>query len=194
MYEGLLLDVGGVILDPGLAVDAFETATGRTLPSRDGRGDDGLDAIWGRVAVELGYAGWRELFRAFIDAVPDQLFDRDAIALMHDARAAGRRVGILTNDAYSIERPEFFHDRPEFGDLDAFVDSLDIGVRKPAPEAFLAAATALGVAPSRVLFLDDVRENVDGATAVGMRGLEVDPNDRIVAFDEARRLLGIRSR
>jgi HAD superfamily hydrolase (TIGR01509 family) len=188
MYEALLLDIGGVILDPGLAVDAFQSATGRKLPGRDGR--DGLDAQWSRVAVEAGFGGWRELFREFIDAVPDELFDRDAISLMHDARAAGHRVGILTNDAYSIARPEFFTDRPEF-DVDVFVDSLDIGVRKPAPEAYMAAAAALGVAPAGIVFLDDVGENVEGARAVGMCGVEVDTDDRITAFDEARRLLGI---
>jgi FMN phosphatase YigB (HAD superfamily) len=41
------------------------------------------------------------------------------------------------------------------------------------------------------VFLDDTPECVDGARAVGMTGIVVDPSDRRPAFDEARRLLGI---
>ena len=51
---------------------------------------------------------------------------------MKQAKRAGKRVGVLSNDAYSINDPEFFAARPEFSDLDAFVDSTDVGVRKPA--------------------------------------------------------------
>lgn len=191
MYEALLLDIGGVIIDPGLAVDAFTSVTGRAVPAVDGSVRDGLDAYWSRVASAAGYAGWREFFRDLIDAVPDELFDAGAVALMRDAHAAGRRVGILTNDAGSIERPAFFNDRPEFDELDAFVDSLDVGARKPAAEAYLAAATALGVEPAGVVFLDDVEENVEGARAVGMVAVEVDPAARGAAFAQARRLLGL---
>ena len=42
------------------------------------------------------------------------------------------------------------------------------GVRKPDPEAFLGAARALGVAPSRCLFVDDREKNCAGARAVGI--------------------------
>ena len=48
---------------------------------------------------------------------------------------------------------------------------------------------ALGVAPADVVFLDDSPECVDGARAVGMNAIVVDPLDRRPAFDEARRLL-----
>ena len=44
---------------------------------------------------------------------------------------------------------------------------------------------------AEVVFLDDTPECVDGARAVGMTGVVVDPDDRRPAFDEARRLLGI---
>ena len=41
------------------------------------------------------------------------------------------------------------------------------------------------------MFLDDTPECVDGARAVGMHAIQVDPADRQAAFDRARELLGI---
>ena len=98
---------------------------------------------------------------------------------------------MLSNDAYSINGPDFFEGRPEFRDLDAFVDSTDVGVRKPAPEPYLAAAKALGVDPSVVVFLDDTPECVEGARAVGMFGIHVDPMDVRPAVELASELLGL---
>jgi putative hydrolase of the HAD superfamily len=96
---------------------------------------------------------------------------------------------VLSNDAYSFLGNEFFAGRPELAALDAFVDSTEVGARKPAPEAYLAAAAALAVAPEGIVFLDDTPECVEGARRVGMVGIHVDPFDRTPAFARARRLL-----
>jgi len=108
---------------------------------------------------------------------------------MRDAREARRRVGVLSNEAYTFIGRDFFAGRPEFAQLDAFVDATEVGVRKPAPEAYLAAADALAVVPQGVVFLDDTPECVEGARRVGMHGILVDPFDRTPAFDRARALL-----
>ena len=205
MYEALLLDIGYVIIDISWpALDAYEDATGTKPPGREPFDVDGdarwrehlagtitADGYWGQVARSRGLDGLTGLFRALADVVPDELFDRDAVALMRDARAAGRRVGVLSNDAYTFIGREFFAGRPEFAELDAFVDSTELGVRKPAPEAYLAAADALAVAPHGTVFLDDTPECVEGARRVGMLGILVDPFDRAPAFDRARELLGL---
>jgi putative hydrolase of the HAD superfamily len=133
------------------------------------------------------------MFRSIMELVPDELFDADAVSLMHDARAAGRRVGVLSNDAYAIHSREFFDARPAFEGLDAFVDASDIGVGKPEPDAYLIAAEALGLAAERIVFLDDAEENVEGARAVGMHGIQVDAGSASTAFDKARELLGLAS-
>jgi putative hydrolase of the HAD superfamily len=204
MYDGLLLDVGGVILDPWQALDAYATATGIPVPGRgpiDPEGDPlwreklsgtlTLNGYWDNVARRTGHDSWRSMFRAIMDLVPDELFDNDAFSLMHDARAAGRRVGVLSNDAYAIQSRAFFDARPAFQELDAFVDASDIGVSKPDPDAYLVAAEALGLAVERIVFLDDAEENVEGARAVGMLGIQVDPGAATTAFDKARELLGL---
>jgi putative hydrolase of the HAD superfamily len=110
---------------------------------------------------------------------------------MDDARAAGCRVGVLSNDAYNFLGRAFFASRPEFARLDAFVDASELGTPKPDPRAYRSAARALGVAPEAVVFLDDTPECVDGARAVGMTALQVDPFDRLPAFTRARHLLDL---
>ena len=154
-------------------------------------GEIGYYDYWETVAQRAGFRGWRELYREVSGVVPDSLVVPEAVALMKQAKRAGKRVGVLSNDAYSINGPEFFAARPEFSDLDAFVDSTDVGVRKPEPEPYLAAAKALGVVPSAVVFLDDTPECVEGARAVGMFGIHVDPMAPQPAFERAAEVLGL---
>jgi putative hydrolase of the HAD superfamily len=171
--RALLLDVGKVILDvTEPAVDAFTAATERT---------------------ERDYANQIEFFKAVAEVAVDLMIDPDAVTLMRDARAAGRRVGVLSNDAYTILGREFFANRPEFAELDAFVDAVDIGVRKPELAAYERAAEALRVPLDRIVFLDDTPECVDGGRAAGMHVIQVDPTDRRSAFDQARQALGLSS-
>jgi putative hydrolase of the HAD superfamily len=196
VHEALLLDIGYVIIELNWpAVEAYEAATGRPSAGRDGFGPPedapGPDRYWDQVARARGLGDFLALFRGLAEVVPDMLFDPAAVALMGDARGRGVPVGVLTNDAHAFIGREFFTTRPEFAHLDAFVDATDIGVRKPAPRAYLTAAEALGTPPDRVVFLDDTPECVDGARAVGMTAIRVDPYDRAPAFALARSLLGL---
>jgi putative hydrolase of the HAD superfamily len=171
--RALLLDVGKVILDiTPPAVDAFAAVSDKTAAD---------------------FENEFEYFKAVAVVAIDLMIDQDAVALMRDARAAGRRVGVLSNDAYSIMGREFFANRPEFAELDAFVDAVDIGMRKPELAAYQRAAEALGVPPERIVFLDDTPECVDGGRAAGMHVIQVDPSDRKSAFDQARDALGMSS-
>jgi FMN phosphatase YigB (HAD superfamily) len=203
-YEGLLLDIGGVVLDPWRALDAYASASGVPVPGRGPLDPDGdplwqqmlagtisSQGYWDGMAQATGHTNWHAMFRSITDLVPDDLFDHEAVALMRDARAAGYRVGVLTNDAYAIQSREFYDGRPEFSGLDAFVDASDVGYAKPEPDAYLVAAGALGVAADRVVFLDDHDGNVEGARAVGMAGIRVEPGAASTAFAEARDLLGL---
>jgi len=205
MYEALLLDIGFVIIDvTWAAVDAYDRAIGMGPPGAepvereaDARwrahraGEITAGRYWDEVARSRGLDGMTGLFRALTEVVPDEMFDPAAVALMRDAREAPRRVGVLSNDAYTLIGRDFFARRPEFAELDAFVDATDVGARKPAPEAYLAAADALAVGPQRVVFLDDTPKCVEGARRVGMHAILVDPFDRTPAFARARELLGL---
>ena len=131
------------------------------------------------------------MFRELALKLPHRFGDPDAYALMADARAAGYKVGVLTNDGASISGADYFQQFAEFQALDAFVDAREFGAAKPDPEPYLRAAEALGTAPERIVFLDDAQVCVDGAEAVGMTGVKVDPLDKLPAFDLTRKLLAI---
>ena len=196
MHEALLLDVGFVVIDIGWrAIAAYEQATATPMAAQRMFGEPTTDThYWDRVARASGFDGFVSLFRELAAVVPDSLMIPDAVALMDDARDAGRRVGVLTNEGYAYLGHEFFARQQEFTGLDAFVDASEIGVRKPDPEAYLRAARELAVAPEVVVFLDDTPECVDGARRVGMAAVLVDPRDRTAAFDQARDLLGVERR
>ena len=93
--------------------------------------------------------------------------DLTVVDLVRSVRDGGAEVALLSNASTRLE-----DDLARSGILEEFdvaLSSAVLGVTKPDPAAFLAAADRLGVAPERCLFIDDVQANVDGAAAVGMR-------------------------
>lgn len=91
---------------------------------------------------------------------------------------AGRvQQAVLTNDA-SDWLGEGWWDRWPLRDVfDAVVDVAVLGVRKPDPRAYRAAADQLNVACEACLFVDDLPANLDGARAVGMQAVHFDVRD-----------------
>jgi putative hydrolase of the HAD superfamily len=55
--------------------------------------------------------------------------------------------------------------------FDATVISAEVHLHKPQPEIYRLAAERLEVEPSECLFVDDLKENCDGAEAVGMTAI-----------------------
>lgn len=204
-FDALLLDIGDVISAPVWEqFDELERQLGRPIvgrgpldPSGDvpwqrfSRGECSYYDYWRDFAVLNGYDDWRVLFRDLVLHLPHRFGDPDAYALMEEARAAGLKVGVLTNDGVGIAGDDFFASLPEFQALDAFVDARELGWAKPDPEPYLRAADELGTAPERIVFLDDTQVCVDGAERVGMTGVLVDPIDKRPAFTRARELLGL---
>ena len=66
--------------------------------------------------------------------------------------------------------------------------SCDLGLRKPTTDAYLEVCERIGVAPARIVFFDDVLENVEGARTAGLRAHQVNSATDIRA---ALRLEGI---
>jgi HAD superfamily hydrolase (TIGR01509 family) len=204
-FEALLLDIGDVITaDCWLQFDELEQVIGRPIVGR-GPHDPDNDPCWAPYAAgEITFAqywvafaaynefaDWRTLFRLLAVELPHRFGDADAYQLMADARAAGYKVGVLTNDGVGIAGPDFFAGIPAFQALDVFVDARASGLAKPDPEPYLRAAKELDVEPERVVFLDDAQVCIDGAERVGMTGVLVNPIDKPQAFALTRSLLGL---
>jgi putative hydrolase of the HAD superfamily len=93
--------------------------------------------------------------------------DRASLAIVRALRAGGYGVHLGTNQ----ERHRAAHMRVALG-YDALFDvscySCDLGVTKPDPGFFAAAARRVGAEPSTILFIDDSARNVEGARAAGL--------------------------
>jgi putative hydrolase of the HAD superfamily len=76
--------------------------------------------------------------------------------------------GLLTNDATRWLGERWWETWENAGWFQAVLDVATLGVRKPAPGPYLAAARALGTAPEACLFVDDLPVNCRGAEAVEM--------------------------
>jgi len=97
--------------------------------------------------------------------------------LLAELRAAGADMHILSN------YPSWYRIIEEEVGVARYLPwsfvSCDTGVRKPAPEAYLGAARTLAAAPADCLLIDDRRDNVEAARAVGMRAVRFRTADEL---------------
>lgn len=68
------------------------------------------------------------------------------------------------------------------------IESSKVGIRKPDPEIYKMACTALDVRPERAVFLDDLGVNLKPARALGMATIKVSGAEQ--AISELETLLG----
>ena len=211
--KGVLLDVGGVLLPtPWEVLEDFEARQGwprGTLPWR-GPLDPATDPLWraaqagelssgayfDRRAAEISRLlgqplSWPEVTRAMF-ATPEGLAVRpEGPALVADARAAGRRTGLLTSKLVAflsrevVERSEFLRS------FDVLLDESQTGLAKPDLRAYDQAAAAMGLDPAGIVFVDDDPANVAGADAAGMVGVHFDIADPAGSFARVRHRLGL---
>lgn len=127
------------------------------------------DRYWQDVAGFLGIPE-SSLAQLQYDYFRDDRLDADLMALIGSLRKASYKVGLLSNDAPTLEHKL----RADLGIYDAF-DSVTIsgliGVMKPDARAYGAALQALDMSGAETLFIDDNVANVDGARTIGMSSI-----------------------
>jgi len=192
----LLLDFGGpVLLTPFELVDK----AAETLGPLSWRGpfDTSTDPEY--VSWQAGQITEREywlirgepfgldlpgLMRHFYEPPGDYLVRPKMVELILRERAAGRVVGMLTNDLSAFHGPEWKQRISVIGHFDFIVDGSVTGFLKPDPRAFHLALEAFGnPEPEDVVFVDDQRINVRGAEAVGLTAVHFDPTDPTGSFE-----------
>lgn len=181
VIEALLLDLGNVVMEIDFrrtfrhwadraAVDAEDLhrrwAEDEAYRAHE-RGELAFAEYTQSLARQLGItlppdaweAGWNEVFVGPYPRVQQSL-----------AGLAGRLPMYAftnTNPTHELAwRARFADALAHFDDI--FVSST-IGARKPEQAAFRWVADAMQVPPERILFLDDNRENVEGAAAAGFQ-------------------------
>jgi putative hydrolase of the HAD superfamily len=176
--KGLLVDFGGVLttnvfesfrafcVDEGLDPDAVKrlfrgNPEALRLVRRIETGALSGDEFGERFGELLGIerrAGLLE--RMFGHVRPEQ----EMLEAVRRARAQRVRTGLISN-SMGVHH----YDRSAFPELfDGVVISGDEGIHKPQPEIFRLGAERVGLPPEECVFVDDLRENCEGAEAVGM--------------------------
>jgi putative hydrolase of the HAD superfamily len=151
---------------------------------------------WHRRAAELGERVGRPLdvvsmIRAAREHDPDGCVRPEARALIDAARAAGRRVGLLTNELVLFYGEALARRLRVLDAFDTIVDGTWTRILKPDPRAYRMACVALEAAPADVVFIDDQPRNVAGGLACGLQAIHLDVNRPHLAFAEAARRLGL---
>ena len=146
-------------------------------------------AIWGRSRDQQRSATVADLFtEAGLEHDPDllgryrefwephTLTDPEVRPLWEQLRAAGLRVGVLSNTIWPREWHRDFFRRDHVLDLiDGDVYTSEIPWTKPSPRAFQAAREAVGVDdPAACVYVGDrLFDDVFGARAAGMKAIHV---------------------
>ena len=96
-------------------------------------------------------------------------------------RASELLTGLVSNSWSTAH-----YDRELLAELfDAVVISAEVELHKPQPEIYRLAAERLRVEPADCLFVDDLKENCEGAEAVGMTAIRYrNPPETIAELDE----------
>jgi putative hydrolase of the HAD superfamily len=197
--KGLVFDYGGVLttnvfdsfrdfcvtegLDPSAVKDLFRAdPNARNLVRAVETGEIAEDEFSQRFGELLGIADRERLIdRLFAGMGPDEAM----LAALRSARAQGVRTGLISNSM-----GEGRYDRGAFPELfDGVVISGEVGLHKPQPEIYRLGCERIGLDPEECVFVDDLRENCEGAEAVGMTAILHRGAERTVP--ELERLLGV---
>jgi epoxide hydrolase-like predicted phosphatase len=180
-YAAVLFDFGGVLTTPvwdsfaafcrteGLAPDAvkklFKTdpealADLRKLETGEMSEYD-FEAVFGR---RLGLADPDGLIDSMFSGMQPEPAMVEAV---RQIRRSGVKTGLLSN-SWSTDH----YDRELLMELfDVTVISAEVRMHKPQPQIYRLAAKRLEVTPEECLFVDDLKENCDGAETVGMTAI-----------------------
>lgn len=195
--RGLLVDFGGVLTtniwesfaafgaEEGLEANAVKEifrsdGEGLRLLRSLEKGAVADDEFERRFAALLGVEPAGLIGRLFAGLGPDETM----IAAVGRIREAGVPTGLISNSWGTG-----IYDRAPMHLFDATVISGDVGLHKPQPEIYELGAERLGVPAAACVFVDDLRENVAGAEAVGMTAILHRGSERTIA--ELGRLLGL---
>ena len=200
--KGLLVDFGGVLttnvfdsfkafcekegLDPDAVRKLFrEDPVALAELRRLERGELTEDEFSVRFGPMLGVSDTEQLVdRLFAGMGPDE----PMIEAVKTAKRSGIKTGLISN---SWGRGRY--DREAFPEMfDGVVISGEVGLHKPDPEIFHMGAERIGVPVEECVFVDDLRENCDGAAAVGMTPILHRGSD--TTLPELERLLGLELR
>lgn len=210
--KALILDFGGVISRTLFETHALsEAALGLPAGTLTWQGpfDPDADALWQDMQADriserdywlqrtrevgrmLGEE-WHEM-QTFVQrargADVQAVIRPEAVATIHQAKAAGYKLGILSNELDLFYGTGFRARLPLLALFDVVVDATYTQVLKPDPRAYEACLQALAVRAEHAVFVDDQKRNVDGALRCGLQVVQLDVRQPAAGFELALALL-----
>jgi putative hydrolase of the HAD superfamily len=186
VFTAVFWDFGGVILSsPFEAFNVYEQAKGIPIDHiRTVNATNPDDNAWAKIErQEITHDEFDELFAVESAALGHRVPGRDVMGMLYGSVrdemvtaldrviAAGYVTACLTNNVVGAgKRDEIESVMARF---DHVFESSKVGVRKPEPAFYELACTTAGVAPSEVVFLDDLGINLKPAKAMGMTTIKV---------------------
>jgi putative hydrolase of the HAD superfamily len=134
---------------------------------------------------------FRGMMEYLFDIDEDLMLRAGARALVSDAKTAGYKVAVLTNDMKAFHGQAWVDRMTILRDLDTLVDGSVEHVLKPHPEIYELLVQRLGVPAEYCLFVDDQPANVAGAQSVGMQTIWFDVLDPESSYGQVRETLGL---
>ena len=209
-FDAVIWDFGGVITSsPFEAFAQFETANelprdfirsiNATNPNtnawalfeRSEIDADAFDAAFQAEATARGHSvrGAEVLALLAGDIRPEM------VAVLQRLIDEDYKIGCITNNVKSGSGAGMARSKEKAAAVEAVmelfshvIESSKVGIRKPDPEIYKMACTALDVTPERAVFLDDLGVNLKPARALGMATIKVSGAEQ--AISELETLLG----
>ncbi len=190
MIGAVLFDIDGTLYDRSTAIPAFLAAQYAARPdllgaiplrafiekfvAYDANGSVQRDIVYPRILTEIGAdpAAAPLLVADYVDGYRNYCKPpADLFPTLERLRAAGLRLGVVTNGQLSIQENTI----AGLGltrSFDTIVISEAEGIRKPDPEIFLRALARLATAPASAVYVgDNPGADIVGAKAAGMRAI-----------------------
>ena len=115
----------------------------------------------------------------------------EAVSIICAAKAAGRKLAILSNELDLFYGADFRRRLPLLQLFDVTVDATYTGILKPDPRAYAAVTDALGLPAHACVFVDDQKRNAEGGVKAGMQVVHFNVLQPASSFAKARELLGL---
>jgi putative hydrolase of the HAD superfamily len=202
-FDTVIFDFGGVVTSsPFEAFNRMEAERGlphnfiRGINAANGddnawarfeRAEIGPDAFDAQFSEESRLAGYNVNGADVIACLSGDVRPR-VIAAMDTIKAAGYRLGCITNNVPSGEGPGMAFGAGKaaavadaMARFDHIIESSKIGVRKPDPRIYQMMCAALSVEASTCVYLDDLGINCKPAARLGMHAIKVLNEDQLLA-------------
>jgi len=114
-----------------------------------------------------------------------------ALQTIKMVKAAGFKVGILSNEIELFTGKKFVDNLPFIDELDSFYDATHSHILKPDPRAYAGAMKNLDLHPREVLFVDDQLRNIMGGMKFGLKTLHFDITQPDACYEYVLRVMGL---